>query len=110
MYPPITESLFDETLMDNIMGEVATLLESLPDQAKVFLTSGDLDQLVYLQETMEEYLIPDVDFVAPSDIMEGHLRGRQGVLLIMGTWLMSDSVRRRMFEEQEYLKCTLRRG
>lgn len=94
-------------LLDELVGEVSKILEDLPPQAKVFITSGDPNRLLDMIHGIEEYIIPHIEFVTPTEVMNGLLRGRQGVLMITDTWLMTEYVKDRMYFEQTALKCYL---
>lgn len=94
-------------MLDEIVGEAANMLEELEPEAKVFITSGDPNKLLDMIHGFEEYLITDVVFITPSDIMKGHLRGRQGVLLMSDVWLMTNRVRDALYREQEAMKAYL---
>lgn len=94
-------------LMDEIVGETDRILEEMPPGAKVFITMGDVAKLLELQDAFEDYLIANVVFITPTDIMKGHLRGQQGALLICGSWLMNESVLDFVYREQQLMKCNL---
>lgn len=96
-------------LIDEVAGEVSDILEEMPDGAKVFITCGDVNRLLELQEGFEDYLLPDVVFLTPLEIMQGRLRGRIGTLIICDTSLMSDSVRDFVYREQQLMKLELPR-
>lgn len=94
-------------LTDEIVGEVDRMLEELPVGGKVFVTMGDVSKLIELEEAFEDYIINNVEFVTPTNILQGHLRGKTGALIICGTWLMNDSVRDFVYREQQLMKCNL---
>ena len=97
-------------MLDEIVGEAANILETLPPLAKVYITSGDVEDLLAMEREFKEYLISDVVFLTPQQILDGHLRGKRGILLITGTHLMPNNFRHCVFQEQEILKCELIRG
>lgn len=91
-------------LLDEVIGEAGNLLEELPEDAKVFITSGDVNKLVQMEQGLEDYLIPSIEFVTPTEIMNGHLRGKLGVLLITDTWFMNERVIHCLWQEAEIMK------
>lgn len=99
-------------LMDELIGRICDVLEEIPEEAvgaKVFVTSGDLNRLMELENQIEDYIVRDVEFVTPMEILNGKLRGRWGVLMITDTWFMTDEMRHVLYQEAEVLKCTLGR-
>lgn len=97
-------------MMDEIIGQAANLLEEMPPDCKVYICSGDVNKLCQMELEFEEYLIADVVFVTPMDVLNGKLRGRLGTLLITDMWLLTDNVRECLYREQEVMKATLLRG
>lgn len=96
-------------LLEEIIGEAGNILAELPEGAKVFITSGDLNHLIQMEQGLEDYLINDIEFVTPDQVLKGALRGRDGVLLITNTWILQDSVRWCLYQEAEALKCHMGR-
>lgn len=94
-------------MMDEIVGEAAEILERIPPDAKVFITSSDLNRLTEMETEFHDYGIRDVVFITPTQIMNGALRGRIGVLLVKDVRFMSDDYRHCLFQEAELLKCTI---
>lgn len=94
-------------VLDEIVGEAAELLVHLPEHAKVFITSSNLDFLMDMIYEFEEYLVTDVEFVTPAQILNGHLRGRAGVLLIKDARFLSEGMRHCLYQEAEVLKCDI---
>lgn len=95
-------------MMDEIVGEAANLLETLPEYAKVYITSGDLNKLIDMEIEFRDYLISDVVFITPKDILDGHLRGKFGVLLVCDTALMPYGYRHCILQEQQILEDSLK--
>jgi hypothetical protein len=97
-------------LTDEVVGVVAQTLEEMPEGSRVFLTAGDVNKLIELEQEFEDYLIRDVKFITPTDIMRGHLRGQLGILMIIDTFLMTEPVLDRVYREQQLMKLMQPRG
>lgn len=80
-------------------------LARLPEDAEVFITSGDPDVLVNLNRTVRMYGLNGLRVFTPTEICQGRLRGRYGELLIFDTHLLSRAQHEMLFDEKEILKC-----
>jgi len=91
--------------MDEIVDQVCMLFDELSPWDKIFITSGDTDVLAGIKWDFEQREIDRVVFLSVQDVLNGHLRGRLGRLIIFDDWALSKKNRRLIRKEQWILKC-----
>lgn len=99
-----------EKMMDEVIANVAEMLDEMPQDCKVYICCGDVNRLCDMQMEFEDYGVVDIVFITPTDVLKGHLRGRLGALIIIDLWLMTDGMRECLYREQEIMKATLPRN
>lgn len=65
-----------------LIEEAISLLADLPEDTNIFITGAHINWIHELNRRFKSSGLPNVIFFTPSQIKEGALRGRKGILLI----------------------------
>jgi hypothetical protein len=90
-----------------MMETAVELLGELPENCRVFITGAHSPWLFELSQAFREAGLKDIEFFTPSQIINGCLHGRRGILLIDDEWDLPRRDRIVLLQEQRLLRAKL---
>jgi hypothetical protein len=93
-----------------IMEEAVSLLADMPEGSYIYITGAHFSWLHALDHDFKSAGLTGVKFFSPRQIMEGALRGRQGILLIDDFGDLSWKEQDYLVEEQRMMNLKYRRS
>lgn len=93
----------------SLMKEAIRLLAEMPENYKVFITGAHPQWLRTLERRFKEANLVDVVFMSAQSVLDGHLLGRRGALLIDDIMDLPWEMRDQLWQMQDSLKCYIPR-